>query len=81
MGKKRKDYKYPAMVPKVNLKSRQDYIDNRYYFDKLPKEAKEFLNDFNEMLDILVYNRNHMDYFAKNLNEEIISAIMATRYI
>lgn len=49
MSKKRKDYKYPALAPEVNLKSRRDYLDNRYYFNQLPEDAKKFLNDFNEM--------------------------------
>jgi len=47
MTKKRKDHKYPNLVPKYNLKKRQDYMDNHFYVDRLPEDAKEYLNDFN----------------------------------
>ena len=56
---KRSKQEYPALDPKYNLKSRRDYIDNRYYVNgvnfegrkvirKLKKEEKQFLNDFNK---------------------------------
>ncbi len=47
MGKKRKDEKYPNLVPRLNSKKRQDYMDNHYYVKNLPEEAKQYLNDFN----------------------------------
>lgn len=70
MSKKRSDYKYPALVPKVNLKSRRDYIDNRYYFDQLPEDAKKFLNDFNEMY---YCNSTNMKYGHDHLVEPKMS--------
>ena len=58
LKKKRKDEKYPNLKPDLNLKKRQDYMDQHYYVDgvkhkgrvvmqPLPEDAKEYLNDFN----------------------------------
>lgn len=46
---KRSSYYYPALVPNVNLKTRQEAInDVRSYFDKLSPEEKEWMNSFME---------------------------------
>ena len=64
MAKKKKNRrnnaKYPALDPSLNLKSRRDVVDNRYYvkgvkdskgnlvMPPLDERAKQFLNDFNK---------------------------------
>lgn len=45
---KRSKAKYPALDPSLNLKSRRDYLDNKFYVKRLPEELKEWLNDFNQ---------------------------------
>jgi len=47
MGKKRKDVKYPNLDVRYNTKKRRYYMDNHYYANRLPEDAKKYLNDFN----------------------------------
>lgn len=43
---KRKKEKYKGLNPDVNLKSRRDYNDSKYYSKKMSEKDKQWLNDF-----------------------------------
>lgn len=44
---KRKDHKYPALIPQLNLRTRRDEIEDIYsYIHTLNDEEKEWLNKF-----------------------------------
>lgn len=46
---KRNSYQYPALEPSVNLKTRQEAIEDvKSYFHKLSPEEKKWMNSFME---------------------------------
>ena len=44
---RRNKSKHPNLDPNLNLKSRRDYLDNRYYAKNLDEASKDFLDAFN----------------------------------
>lgn len=63
----RKNHKYPALIPELNLKTRRDEIADVYsYIDTLNEEEKEWLNRF--VTEEIICS---MDHDGEKLNKEL----------